>query len=293
MVDTNKTVTNNKKLLIVTGYAGAGKSSVLDALEDNGYYCVDNLPIPLLSDFISLVTASQYTQIALGIDVREGHNIHQLLCYLEKELCDLSVQVIFLTASYEVLIRRFQETRRKHPLANGIPLTDALAQEQLLLQPLKERADIILNTDQLTIHELRSFIANTLLVMQQKSILVNLVSFGFKYGIPIESNYIFDLRSLPNPYFIPALKLLDGTNEEIQHYLFEQPIVQDYWQRLESFVHFSIDQASKEGRNFINIGIGCTGGRHRSVAFVHKLNQQAHHGAQFIAKHRDKEKSGS
>lgn len=286
----NSIVNTQAQLLIVTGYSGAGKSTVLRALEDIGFFCVDNLPIPLLDSFFHLIAQSTMIgqKVALGIDVRSGQTMHDLIEKIKIEsLRNYLVKIFFLTSSSQVLFKRFQETRRKHPLANNCSLEEAIIQEQQLLKPLMELSDLVLDTDQLTIHQLRKFVRSSFSESSQPQLLVNLISFGFKYGIPPESNFIYDVRSLPNPYFIPDLRPLDGTTQEIREYLFKHSEVQDYWQRLREFIHYSIKKSYEEGRFFTNIAIGCTGGRHRSVAFVHELATCALDNIHYIVKHRD------
>jgi UPF0042 nucleotide-binding protein len=280
-----------QQLIIVTGFSGAGKSSVLRVLEDIGFFCVDNLPIPLLSSFFQLAAKSSAIgqRVALGLDIRGGSLIHDLLDELKKSnnAHNFPIKIFFLTSSTQVLIKRFQETRRKHPLANETDLSQAIAQEQNLLKPLMELADLVLDTDQLTIHQLRHFVRTAFSHQAQPKLLVNFVSFGFKYGVPHESNFVYDIRFLPNPYFIPELRSLDGTTPAIRDYLFSQPIVQEYWAKLVDFIQYSIKKAQEEGRFFVTISIGCTGGRHRSVAFAHELAQQPFGEVQCIVKHRD------
>jgi RNase adapter protein RapZ len=279
------------QLLIVTGYSGAGKSTVLRALEDIGFFCVDNLPISLLPSFFQLTSGpnSMSQNIALGIDARGGHFIAELIAQLEQSntLRQSPAKIFFLTASEAVLVKRFQETRRKHPLATTSNVVDAIVQEKKLLQPLAEFSDVLLDTDQFNIHQLRNLVRELFATTTNPKLIVNLISFGFKYGVPTESNFVFDIRSLPNPYFIPELRHLDGTSEAILTYLFDQPPVQEYWDKVVEFFHFSTQKAFQEGRSFVSFAIGCTGGRHRSVAFVHKLGQQQVPFGQCLIKHRD------
>lgn len=279
------------QLLIVTGYSGAGKSTVLRALEDIGFFCVDNLPIALLGSFFQLLSQSSMRgqKIALGIDVRSGQNMHDLIAELRKGDARIShpMKIFFLTATPGVLVKRFQETRRNHPLGHSYPLADAILHEQELLQPLMALSDLTLTTDQLNIHQLRRFVRNAFCVSEQPKLLVNLISFGFKYGVPQESNSIYDVRFLSNPYFVPELRDMLGTQKEVRDYLFAQPDVKEYWPKLLDFVHYSIKKAHEEGRFFMNIAIGCTGGRHRSVALVHELSQASLEYVQYVVKHRD------
>lgn len=278
------------QILIITGYSGAGKSSVLRALEDLGFFCIDNLPTGLLATFFQFViqSAMQAQKLALGIDIRGGQTgadlVKDILASKNQELG--TIKIIFLTASSQILVKRFQETRRKHPLIDPLDLEDAIAYEKELLDPLKKEADMVIDTDQLNIHELRAFISSSFIDLKPK-MLVSLISFGFKYGVPVESNFVYDLRALPNPYFVPALKDLDGTTCSVRDYLFAQQEVGDYFSRLADFLKFALEKSYNEGRFFINVAIGCTGGRHRSVAFAQELALLAIDNVQFLVKHRD------
>ncbi len=278
------------QIIIVTGYSGAGKSSVLRTLEDVGFLCVDNLPIALLGQFFDLVKQTTIGQkrFALGIDIRGGDRMEcvvEALLYMRTKFP--SLKILFLRASAPILMKRFQETRRKHPLADAIHLSDAIEMERLMMQPLIDRADMIFDTDQLTIHQLRSMIRTTFSKEQTQKIMVSLISFGFKYGIPTESNYVFDLRSLPNPYFVDSLKAYSGTDACINAYLFEKQPVREYWDKLIDFIRYAIAKSYEEGRCFINIAIGCTGGKHRSVAFVEKIALEKIENTHFLLQHRD------
>lgn len=286
----NMILSPQAQLLIVTGYSGAGKSTVLRALEDIGFFCVDNLPIPLLPSFFQLITQSTMIgqKVALGIDVRSGKTMHELIDMLKQEtLRNYLVKIFFLTSSPHVLCKRYQETRRKHPLADSCNLEEAIQHEQELLKPLMGLSDMVLDTDQLTIHQLRKFVRSSFSESTKPQLLVNLISFGFKYGIPPESNFIYDVRSLPNPYFVPELRALDGTTALIRDFLFSKSEVQDYWEKLKEFIHYSIKKSYDEGRFFTNIAIGCTGGRHRSVAFVQELAKFSLENVHYGIKHRD------
>jgi UPF0042 nucleotide-binding protein len=195
--------------------------------------------------------------------------------------------LVFVASSDEVLLKRYQETRRNHPLAQACNLSDAIAREREIMQPILETADFVITTDQLNIHQLRLLVRTTFQDSSDNKITVSLISFGFKYGLPPESSLLFDIRFLPNPHFIPDLKPLSGLDDQIQKYLFTQQTVSDYWLRMKEFIIYSLEQCKHEGRFFINIAIGCTGGRHRSVAFVQKLAQEQVDGVHFIIKHRD------
>lgn len=279
------------QIIIVTGYSGAGKSTVLRALEDVGFFCVDNLPLALLDYFFHCVAREKIHErrLALGIDVRGGSNIEQLITELQKfctqQICP--IKIFFLTSSSAVLVKRFQETRRKHPLADEIDLFDAIEREKILLRPLIDMSDLVLDTDQLNIHQLRSFVRSSFIPGGHQRMIVSLMSFGFKHGVPLESNFVYDVRSLPNPHFIPELKQLSGIDGAVVAYLFSQPEVIEYWAKLLDFITYTIERSHAEGRFFLNIAIGCTGGQHRSVAFVEKLANQVIPNVQFLSKHRD------
>lgn len=277
------------EVIIVTGYSGAGKSTVLKALEDDGFFCIDNLPCELMESFFQLIsTAASDRNFALGLDIRSD-TIREILAVLKRvnRSTVYTIKVIFLTAHQRVLLKRFGETRRNHPLASGMSIDQAIEQEKKELVPLIEIADSVIQTDQLTAQQLRQLIRTSFTNEALPQLIVNLISFGFKYGAPRDCNFVYDVRSLPNPYFVPALRHYNGTQLAIQEYLFAQPEVQEYWQRLLDFFKYTIGQASREGRFFITIAVGCTGGKHRSVAFIHELAQQKLDKVIFMVKHRD------
>ena len=282
------------EVLIITGLSGACKTSVMRALEDVGFYCVDNLPVPLMHTFLTLAAKNKnIPRIALGIDARSEPFLANLLTELQHVSSDTQLctpKIIFLNARQQTLIQRFQETRRKHPLADKKTLESAIEHEIQTLEPIKKMAHMIVDTDVLNIHELRNWVRTTLSDDKQRELVVNIVSFGFKYGVPAESNLVYDLRFLPNPYFIPALKSFDGRSDMIQSFLFTSPAVQDYWPRLYDFLTYSLNKFYTEGRFFATVALGCTGGKHRSVAFVEKIVGITIPNIRFVVTHRDIEK---
>ncbi|MBY0109647.1 MAG: RNase adapter RapZ [Candidatus Babeliaceae bacterium] len=286
----HETYKNYLEILIVTGNSGAGKSTVLSACEDYGFFCIDNLPYELLAPFFYGINHArmQHKKIALGIDVRSGLNLdlfaQELLQW--QHICGDRMRILFLTAQEDTLMRRFQETRRKHPLSTNKTLREAIHEEYRILEPLRNIATETIETDTLTIAQLRLLVKNSNRDSEQK-IIVTLTSFGFKYGTPRDCNFLYDLRSLPNPYFVPHLKELDGRSEKIQEYLFAQPAVQEYWKKLEDFFIFSLERSYHEGRFFLHIGFGCTGGKHRSVAFVERYSRLNLDHVQFFIHHKD------
>jgi UPF0042 nucleotide-binding protein len=291
------TASSNKELLvlIVTGLSGAGKANVIRSLEDLGFFCVDNLPVPLMFTLLNLIlqTQSHVLKVALGIDARSQHFlqnfINEVQTLKQKEPFNL-LKIVFLTAREDTLIKRFQETRRNHPLGQNIDLLSAIRKEQQLLEPIKRIADVIIDTDAFNIHELRRLVQQSFDSKNQRHMLVNLVSFGFKYGIPIESNLVLDLRFLPNPYFVQELKQSTGKDQAVYDYIFSKQVTQDYWDKCIDFLQDTLQRCYEEGRFFVTISIGCTGGKHRSVAFIERIMTLKIPFTNWLVQHRDIEK---
>ncbi len=283
--------------IIITGLSGSGKGTFLRALEDRGYFCVDNLPVGLLSKFHELILKSGdgSAKAALVIDVREGQTLNEFpAIYQElKKSGGLEMSLWFLEASDAALVRRFSETRRPHPLDPNRPIMEAIALERELLAPIRTMADHVLDTSQFTIHELRHHAVRLFEERQSGHLLVSLVSFGFKYGVPIDSDLVFDVRFLPNPNFIPHLKAFTGSDLQVIDYMNSHEATGQFLDHLYGFVDFLLPQYEKEGKSYVTIAVGCTGGRHRSVMIA---NATAKHieGKQYRVKvsHRDTEKKG-
>jgi UPF0042 nucleotide-binding protein len=281
--------------VIITGLSGSGKGTFLRALEDRGYFCVDNLPVGLLSKFYELTLKSeeQATKVAMVIDVREGESLRQLPSIYSELKKDKAVDVSlwFLEASDAVLLRRFSETRRPHPLHPDRPVSESIAQERGLLAPIREIADHILDTSALTIHELRKH-AHSVIGEQEARLLILLVSFGFKYGVPSGSDLVFDVRFLPNPHFVPHLKGQTGSDPAVVEFMTSRPETPEFLNRLKDFLDFLIPQYEKEGKSYVTVSIGCTGGRHRSVFIADELGRHFEGaGYRVRVNHRDFEKS--
>lgn len=280
--------------VIITGLSGSGKGTFLRALEDRGYFCVDNLPVGLLSKFYELTLKSEdeATKVAMVIDVREGESLRKLPAIYDdlKNQEGLKVSLWFLEASESALVRRFSETRRPHPLNPDRPVSESIAQERELLARIRELADHILDTSALTIHELRKH-AYSLFGEQEARLLVLLVSFGFKFGVPSVSDLVFDVRFLPNPHFVPHLKALSGEDSAVVEFMNDKAETGEFLTRLNGFLDFLIPQYEKEGKSYVTVSIGCTGGRHRSVFIT---NEVARHfesvGYRVRVTHRDSEK---
>ena len=285
------------QFIVITGLSGSGKGTFLRALEDRGFYCVDNLPLGLLNKFYDLIlkSESEYTKAAVVIDVREGganlQDFPAILAEIRKQP-GVETSVWFLEASDAVLIRRFSETRRPHPLDPNQPVLDSIARERDLLMPIRALADHIMDTSQFTIHELRKHIVQ--LFEEQDTaghLLVSVVSFGFKFGVPIDSDLVFDVRFLPNPHFVPDLKPLTGSDPAVIDYMNSHEATEEFVSRLFNFVDFLLPQYEKEGKSYVTISIGCTGGRHRSVMIANALAKHVR-SLKYRAKvsHRDVEK---
>lgn len=263
------------KLIIVTGMSGAGKTVALKMLEDLGYYCVDNLPIPLIEKFTELTIGSpaQSDQVALGIDVRSGQELSLLGQILGNWRSDgVSFSILFLDASDQVLIKRYKETRRNHPLAGKGRIDTGIAKEREKLKFLKEQADVILDTSKLLTKELRQELERIFLGNEDFSnLFVTVLAFGFKYGIPADADLVFDVRFLPNPYYVEGLRTKTGEQKEVQDYVMQGGTAEIFLTKLCEMLDFLIPNYVLEGKNQLVIAIGCTGGKHRSVTIAKAL----------------------
>ncbi len=282
------------KLLIVTGMSGAGKTIALKTLEDMGWYCVDNLPIPLLDKFADLITEGdgQISKSALGIDIRSGRELPILKEVLTRwdEKGRLDYQTVFLDASDEVLIKRFKETRRAHPLSKDGRVETGIAAERKALSWLKKKSDFIIDTSHLLTKELRAQLTDIFESNREyENLQVTILSFGFKYGIPEDADLLFDVRFLPNPYYVAELKEHTGLEPEIQSYVCQNGVADEFLGKLYDMINFLIPHYIFEGKNQLVIGIGCTGGRHRSVTIAEMLYKELKKTADYGIKidHRD------
>ena len=265
--------------LVVTGMSGAGKSHAIRALEDLGYYCVDNLPtplIPVMAD-LSLRDGVERPKMAVVVDVRERRFVRDFPPVWRRLSASKALQpvLVFLEANDAALLRRFSETRRPHPLAPDRPVADALKQERKMLQGIRALADEIIDTSDLTVHELREiFQALARDRGQRKRLIVTLESFGFKHGVPIDADLVFDCRFLPNPHFVDGLRGKTGKDKAVVNYMRRSPVTRDFEQRLESFLKYVTPHYVAEGKSYLTVAIGCTGGRHRSVYLAELLKRQ-------------------
>jgi len=283
--------------IIITGLSGSGKGTFLRALEDRGFFCVDNLPVGLLPKFHELILKSQDegAKAAMVIDVREGETLREFpAIYQElKKNPSLEMSLWFLEASDNVLVRRFSETRRPHPLDPNRSVLEAIALERELLAPIRDMADHVLDTSQFTIHELRQRAVQLFEEREAQHLLVSLVSFGFKYGVPIDSDLVFDVRFLPNPNFVPELKPYTGADPKVVDYMNSHEATHAFLDHVYSFIDFLLPQYEKEGKSYVTISIGCTGGRHRSVFIANAIAKHvADRNYRVKVSHRDAEKKG-
>ncbi len=266
------------RLVIVTGMSGAGKSSALKMLEDAGYFCVDNIPIQLIYKLAILTSgeAKEFDKVALGVDIRSGQALDELDEVLETMKVEgYHFEILFLDASTEVLVKRFKETRRTHPLAVNTRLEYGIEREREKLEFLKKKADYKIDTSKLLVRELKGEV-DQIFVRNQKyhNFFINIVSFGFKYGMPTDGDLVFDVRFLPNPYYVDNLRQQTGNDKEVKDYVMESPIALTFSNKLEDMLMFLIPHYIAEGKNQLVICIGCTGGKHRSVTLANELHSR-------------------
>lgn len=258
------------EVLVVSGLSGSGKSVALRTLEDLDYYCADNLPAELLPDFVRSIAegAQDASKLAVGIDVR---NRAQDLSDLPASLAALGevgfgYRLVFLDTRDEVLIKRFNETRRRHPLSrSGLPLAEAIAHERALLKPLMALADVVIDSSELNVHQLRRKVATEIARDGGSGLSILLESFAYKHGLPADADFVFDVRCLPNPHWVPALRPLSGRDAGVRDYLEDQPLVRDYLDQVLRFLDSFLPRFESDSRSYVTIAFGCTGGRHRSV----------------------------
>lgn len=283
------------RLVVISGLSGAGKSNALKCFEDLGFFCIDNLPPQLLPKLVDLCTqsGSEINKLALGVDIRERGFLRDFETILNDLIKNgYPIEIVYLDARDEVLVRRFSETRRPHPLAQDRPVIEGIKLEREKLKWLWEEATLIIDTSDLNIHQLKGEIYRHFLERERaKKIIVNVISFGFKYGVPYDIDMLFDIRFLPNPNFISSLKPLTGKDKEVEEYLFSTPQTTLFLEKLFQFIDFLMSQYTQEGRYYLNIGIGCTGGRHRSVFVAEALERHMKGmGFETTLRHRDIER---
>lgn len=285
------------RFIVITGISGAGKSLVAKYLEDAGFFCVDNLPPPLIPKIAEICSqdGSKTDKVAFVIDVRGGELLNELFPSLDAlKASGHTYEILFMEAMDKVLIKRYKESRRMHPLAHEGKLLKGIHDERNMLQKIKERADYIVDTSNLTPRQLKEEIGS--IIGGDKffrGLIINVVSFGFKYGIPIDCDLVFDVRFIPNPYYIETMKKLTGRHEAVRDYVMKMPETCEFMSKLKDMLDFLIPNYIKEGKSQLVIGIGCTGGRHRSVAIGDELHKALlESGHRVVVEHRDIEKDG-
>ena len=263
---------NRTRMVVVTGLSGSGRSAALKAFEDIGYYCVDNLPLALLRSFVEFALRSEEaSRSAIGIDIRErGFPAQFPDLYGELKAGGRPIELLFLDATDQTIVRRFSETRRPHPLSRGTtPLLDGIRKERAALGEVKKLAGRIIDTSDYTVHDLRQAIERHYAEGDaDRPMVITLVTFGYKYGVPYELDLMFDLRFLPNPHFVPELRALTGEDAGVREYIMARPDSGEFLDRLAGFLGYLLPRYRSEGKSYLTIGFGCTGGRHRSVALA-------------------------
>jgi UPF0042 nucleotide-binding protein len=282
-----------RQLVILTGLSGSGKSTILKAFEDMGFYCVDNLPVELIPIFAELHSAGEgdFSRAALLVDAREGQQLEKLPALLKHLRRDHPITLVFIEASEDSLLRRYSETRRPHPLGRHISVRESLSHERALMEPIRKLADVVIDTSQFNVHELRHFVTDRFKNPDKRPMLVSVVSFGYRYGVPSDADLVFDVRFLPNPHFVPRLRPYTGKNAKVRRYIRSFPQTGEFLRRIEGLLTYLIPHYIREGKSYLTIAFGCTGGKHRSVMLGESVKKSLEkHGYSAKLLHRDLEK---
>jgi UPF0042 nucleotide-binding protein len=283
-----------RRFVILTGLSGSGKTQAIRALEDLGYFCIDNLPTQLIPTIAELTSreATSLEKVAIVVDVREKGFLANFPRVFRKLRAGpkLKPTLIFLEASHSALVRRFSETRRPHPLARDRSVSEGITEERDKLNQIRSMADLIIDTTNLTVHELRDiFMQMSRDGRERADMVVNLVSFGYKNGVPVDADLVFDVRCLPNPHFVDSLRKLTGRDAAVIRYMRKHDATHDFLDRLTSFLKFALPQYVQEGKSYLTVAVGCTGGQHRSVMMAESLKKSLKgvKGVRLRVKHRD------
>ena len=285
---------NAQQLVILTGLSGSGKRSVLNTFEDLGFYCVDNLPVPMIPIFSELFGEGrgEVERAALLVDAREGAEIEKLPDIYRALNSQQPATLVFIEASDSALIRRFSETRRPHPMGRGLSIAEGIRRERRRMAPIRRLADVIIDTTKFNVHELHQLVTDRFQNPGRRPLLISLVSFGYRHGIPPDADLVFDVRFLPNPHFVPRLRPFSGKDARVARYITSFPQTGQFLRRIESLLGYLIPHYIREGKNYLTVAVGCTGGRHRSVAMAEAIGRALHrkgHATKVV--HRDLEKS--
>jgi UPF0042 nucleotide-binding protein len=290
MAKTAEPADPKSELIIITGLSGSGKGSVLKVLEDLGYYSVDNLPVDLIPKFAELTQAAETARrSAIVVDIREGEGLKKFPAIFRALQKQLPAQLIFLEADDDSIMRRFSETRRPHPLGNANGIGQSILEERKYLEPIRALADLTINTSKFTVHELRDFIQEKFSTDRDESgIMVYVTSFGFRHGVPPDSDLVFDVRFLPNPNYIAKFKQLTGRHPSVARYIRSFPQTQEFVRRITDLLTYLLPHYIREGKSYLTIGFGCTGGHHRSVMMADQIRKNlAQAGYKTKVAHRD------
>lgn len=284
---------DSRQLVILTGLSGSGKSTVLHAFEDMGFYCVDNLPVDLIPIFAELHAAGEgdFARAALLVDAREGLQLEKLPPLLRHLKREHPITLVFIEANEDALLRRYSETRRPHPLGKNFSVRESLSHERALMEPIRKLADVVIDSTQFNVHELRSFVTNRFKNPDTRPLMVSVVSFGYRYGVPSDADLVFDVRFLPNPHFVPRLRPYTGKDPKVRQYIRSFPQTGEFLRRIESLLTYLIPHYIREGKSYLTIAFGCTGGKHRSVMMaesIKKTLEKRGYSAKVV--HRDLEK---
>jgi len=284
---------DSRQLVILTGLSGSGKSTILKTFEDLGYYCVDNLPVQLIPVFseLHLYGGADISRAALLVDAREGEQLKRLPALYRQIRRDVPATLVFIEASEEALLRRFSETRRPHPLGHDRGVREGLRRERELMAPIRKLADMVIDTSRFNVHELRQFVIRRFQSRTRRPLMVSVVSFGYRYGVPVDADLVFDVRFLPNPHFVPRLRKYSGKDSKVARYIRSFPQTHQFLRRIEGLLAYLIPHYIREGKSYLTIALGCTGGRHRSVMMAEVIRRAlAARGYTVKTVHRDLDK---
>jgi RNase adapter protein RapZ len=282
-----------RHLVVLTGLSGSGKSTVLKSFEDMGFYCVDNLPVELMPIFAELHGAGDgdFARAALMIDAREGLQLQKLPPLLKHLRKDHPITLVFIEAQDDALLRRYSETRRPHPLGKDYSVRESLRRERELMAPIRKLADVVIDTTQFNVHELRQFVTERFKNPDKRPLMVSVVSFGYRYGVPTDADLVFDVRFLPNPHFVPKLREFTGKDPKVRRYIRSFPQTGEFLRRVEGLLTYLIPHYAREGKSYLTIAFGCTGGKHRSVMMSEAVKKYLEkRGTTAKVVHRDIEK---